>query len=537
MANDQLVLHINKVLANIDKDQLRYNSDERGKGVDVTVIDTDNSAYDLTGKTIRYCEQKDNGKVIIDQEGDDNDSGNGGKFTVGPEEEQKAGHFTYNFSKLVYQKSGNGWFEFVTDANNVDITNKFAIDIEQATELDVNNDNYISSLEAETSSYQANLKLLNDTRDNLQQTINSDLDAFKQNLDQINQQWQAQTAKIQQDANAQIEAANNAAKDQRDSEASTFNSTLQDQIKQIQDQRDAAIQQANDAYQQQRNDLQTAFNQWQADNKAQWEQTLSNIQQHVDQLQNTDLPGMDQKVADLKEQLEQAEKDAADATAKFNSIDITKYEQIADLKANYYDKPTVDQKLSQAGKLKTVSLNKGMPVQPDANGNADLTVPQPDLSAYETKDDAEALKNTLGWKTVDSVNVDTITYTSKLFITKASGVPENNGGWGFLITEKGYDDNNSNIRITQEWWSDRDTSNYQTAKHYYRQVTSNDETWCPWLAQATQDDVTALQGQITSLGSEITNLKQNTPTMVACTLAEYDALSSKDPNTIYMIGG
>ncbi|PXZ21893.1 hypothetical protein DM474_00320 [Lactobacillus helveticus] len=102
------------------------------------------------------------------------------------------------------------------------------------------------------------------------------------------------------------------------------------------------------------------------------------------------------------------------------------------------------------------------------------------------------LKNTVDWQIVDHINADTVTYTSKLFITNVNSVPENNGGWGYLITDKGYDNPN---RVTQEWWSDKNTVNAgQVAKHYYRQKL--DQNWTPWVAQTTQNDVDSLTKKI-----------------------------------------
>lgn len=43
--------------------------------------------------------------------------------------------------------------------------------------------------------------------------------------------------------------------------------------------------------------------------------------------------------------------------------------------ADVYDKQTVDQKVAEAGKVKSVSVNGGTPAQPDGNGNVNLVVP------------------------------------------------------------------------------------------------------------------------------------------------------------------
>jgi hypothetical protein len=42
---------------------------------------------------------------------------------------------------------------------------------------------------------------------------------------------------------------------------------------------------------------------------------------------------------------------------------------------------------------------------------------------------------------------------------------------------------------------------------------------------------------ITGLSTKVDSLQQNSHNIVPITQADYDALSTKDPNTIYAIGG
>lgn len=64
------------------------------------------------------------------------------------------------------------------------------------------------------------------------------------------------------------------------------------------------------------------------------------------------------------------------------------------------------------GKLKQISINGGTPISPNDKGVADLDIPQPDLSAYETKADAktahDSINNSLDQmpKTVNNVKPD-----------------------------------------------------------------------------------------------------------------------------------
>ena len=54
---------------------------------------------------------------------------------------------------------------------------------------------------------------------------------------------------------------------------------------------------------------------------------------------------------------------------------------------------------------------------------------------------------------------------------------------------------------------------------------------------ANKTDVTNLQSMITGLSTKVDSAAQNSLKIVPITQADYDALSTKDPNTIYAIGG
>ena len=55
--------------------------------------------------------------------------------------------------------------------------------------------------------------------------------------------------------------------------------------------------------------------------------------------------------------------------------------------------------------------------------------------------------------------------------------------------------------------------------------------------KANSTDVTNLQSMITGLSTKVDSLQQNSLKIVPITQADYDNLSTKDPNTIYAIGG
>ena len=369
----------------------------------VTILDANGADYDLSGKDLEFCERKVSSKVVVD-DGTDQDSDKGGKFEL---DADNKGTFTYTLPRQAYAASGTCWFTIKQGDSVIDTTKDFYLDVDDEASINLSDDNYASSFEAQLTYYKSLYSKANDTLNADHQQYVDGLNEYKQNFDDLKAQWTKQTADIQTAANQQIADAKKAAsdqlasdtqaaKDQRDSEASTFNSTLQDQVKQIESARDAAIQDANDAYKAQRDQLASDFANWQKTEHDSFVKTLADIQTHIDQLQNTDLPGMDVKVKDLQAKIAQAEQDAQNATAKFNSIDITKYELKSDLANDYYNKAQADSLLAQAGKLKSVSVNGGSKVQPDSSGNADLTIPKQDMSDYYTKTDIDSKVNVDG---------------------------------------------------------------------------------------------------------------------------------------------
>ena len=58
-----------------------------------------------------------------------------------------------------------------------------------------------------------------------------------------------------------------------------------------------------------------------------------------------------------------------------------------------------------------------------------------------------------------------------------------------------------------------------------------------WTRVANSTDVSNLQSMITGLSTKVDSLQQNSLKIVPITQADYDNLNTKDPNTIYAIGG
>lgn len=195
---DSLTLQINKVVTSVDNDRVEYNASERGKVLEVQIVGTNHVALDLTGKTLRFVENKTGGKIVVDDQADKgNEKDGAGIFTI---LDAKSGRFTYQYSRYIYQASGEAWFEVYSDSDHIDTTQKFYIDIENGTLLDVQNDNYISSLQAEIASYKATNQRLNEESD-------AQLNALKAKI----QQSENMTDKAKSDAIAAINEAKNTA--------------------------------------------------------------------------------------------------------------------------------------------------------------------------------------------------------------------------------------------------------------------------------------------------------------------------------------
>lgn len=220
MTNDQLVLQVNKINISPDKTYVKYNQNERGKVLDVTVIDNDGiNAYDLTNKKIRFVDNKEDNKLVLDDEAD-----NPGHFTRTADAQ---GKFSYTFHDLVYQRSGIARFEIYTDADHIDATANFEIQIETTSSLSAANESYISSLEGLVAHYRStvdttvseNKQLINELTNRINQSISKSQNDFSSKLSDWQNDYNAWKAEKETDLTAQLKSIT----DQIDSDKSTTN--------------------------------------------------------------------------------------------------------------------------------------------------------------------------------------------------------------------------------------------------------------------------------------------------------------------------
>lgn len=378
MTNDKLVLNISKINISPDSTRLKYSQDERGKQVDIAVIDNDGvTAYNLTGKKIVFSEIKDGGKIIIDDES---------THFIRSADNDKIGKFTYIFPDQTYQQSGEARFEFTTDIEHIDSTISFDISIVSCAQLKPDNTSYASSLVALETHYKAVISnaesnthnLINSLTDKINQAISngqrdvanqltdmrnqlqalhnqensliqnwtSEFNARKADFDKLKADWQAQSksisddyaskkAKIESDAQSQhdqIQAKANqqlqANQSASDAELAKIKSDAQaqhdqiekaknDAIAEITDQRDATINQANADFKAKIDAFQKDYDAWKSTTLADFTKQLADIKTNISNDQST--------LKDFDKQLDYTKEELTAMTKQLDSLDFAKF--------------------------------------------------------------------------------------------------------------------------------------------------------------------------------------------------------------------
>ena len=378
MANNKLVLNISKINISPDSTRLKYSQDERGKQVDITVIDNDGiTAYNLTGKKIVFSEIKDGGKTIIDDES---------THFIRSADNDKIGKFTYIFPDQTYQQSGEARFEFTTDIEHIDSTISFDISIVSCAQLKPDNTSYVSSLVALETHYKAVISnaesnthnLINSLTDKINQAISngqrdvanqltdmrnqlqalhnqensliqnwtSEFNARKADFDKLKADWQAQSksisddyaskkAKIESDAQSQHDQIQAKADQQlqanqsaSDAELAKIKSDAQaqhdqiekaknDAIAEITDQRDAAISKANADFKAKIDAFQKDYDVWKSSMLVDFTKQLADIKANISNDQST--------LKDFDKQLDYTKEELTAMAKQLDSLDLTRF--------------------------------------------------------------------------------------------------------------------------------------------------------------------------------------------------------------------
>lgn len=172
--HDKLTLGIAKAVRTSDYYVLKYSSTERGKVVDVTVKDTDNNPYDLTGLKIGFVEELYNGNIIVDE---DNFNTNA--------DDLKNGKFSYQFRDEVYQYDGWAHFKFSKNDVLIDTTAGFAIKIIDDIDDELDEKSYVVYFENIKKEHQTALNSLRElisSAQSLNDANHSEISVIKGNI-------------------------------------------------------------------------------------------------------------------------------------------------------------------------------------------------------------------------------------------------------------------------------------------------------------------------------------------------------------------
>lgn len=340
-----ITLTTDKSTAVIDNAHRKLRQDESGLSITVTVLNEDNTAYDLTGKNLVFCENKQSNKVIVDNGKGDNS----GKFNRNSDNDTK-GIFTYVLQEDVYAASGMAWFE-ITDGNTVDSTKNFYFDVERDTSVSLSNNDYIGSLKAlETAMAGAQNKVTGDLADMEAQITKQIADtktASESEITQAIKKLTDQTTAALSNVDEYTQKLNTL--------QSQWDSELQSIKTKASTDTDSAVKAINDRYTNDFAKLQSDFTSWQTS-------TVQNYQKQVDAIL-AQVKGDGTEVANLQKQVDETAAKMQDLNKQFSNIDFTQFLKPSALD-NYYTKAEVDGKLSSTGAVKTVDK-----IQPDSSGN------------------------------------------------------------------------------------------------------------------------------------------------------------------------
>lgn len=326
-------------------------STEKGLVLDVTILNEDDSPYDLTDKDVSFSEIKESDRVVAD----DGTGEQSGKFNM---IDRTKGHFSYQMTHQCYTASGTCFFQIKQGDTIVDTTQDFYFQVKVDPTVKPINDSYVSSLIAmenhllgATQKTQATIDQLNKDSSNAQQQaqavltkINSDFTDYSIKYNKLSSDWTAEAKSIQDAANQQL--ANLKTSNQADITAA---------VKSITDQRDAALKQLNDDKTKALADLQADYNAWKTSTVKDFNDTVQPLKDSISE--------NDQKLTTVSKQVSDTVVSMDSLKQQFDKVDFSKF-VTGDTIKNYYTKEETDLRLQQAGKVKSVDN-----IQPDSNGN------------------------------------------------------------------------------------------------------------------------------------------------------------------------
>ena len=335
MSIPTIVLNTGKNTSNISNDKITIRQSERGLVLTAVIKDKDSTNYDLSDKHVQFAENKDGQKIIVDEN---------------VQVDSAPGTIHYTLNSNVYSASGEAWFEIINSGNSViDSTNNFNIVVIEDIQLNVSNDNYISSL----NSLMAHIKYVSDTA---QGQIDATIKSLSGQINQAISNGQRDVANELTDMRNQLQALHNQENGLIQSWTNDFNARKADfdklkadwqaQSKTISDSYASKIAEINSQAQSQHDQIQTAADQQLQANQSASDAELAKIKsdaqaQHdqIEKAKNDAIAeitsqrdaAINQANADFKTKIDAFQKDY-DVWKSSALADFTK--QLADIKTN-----------------------------------------------------------------------------------------------------------------------------------------------------------------------------------------------------------
>lgn len=335
MSIPTIVLNTDKNTSNISNDKITIRQSERGLVLTAVIKDKDGTNYDLSDKHVQFAENKDGQKIIVDEN---------------VQVDSTPGTIHYTLNSNVYSASGEAWFEIINSGNSViDSTNNFNIVVIEDVQLNVSNDNYISSL----NSLMAHIKYVSDTA---QGQIDAVIKSLNNQINQAISNGQRDVANELTDMRNQLQALHNQENGLIQNWTNDFNARKadfdklkadwQNQSKSISDSYASKIAEINSQAQSQHDQIQTAADQQlqanQSASDAELAKIKSDAQAQHDQIEKAKNDAIAELTAQRDATINQAN---ADFKAKIDALqtdydawksttlaDFTK--QLADIKTN-----------------------------------------------------------------------------------------------------------------------------------------------------------------------------------------------------------
>lgn len=377
MSLHPITLQTDKTITDFTKDFETVKQSEKGQVLQGTILNADKEPYDLSASGIYlvYCEQKSEGKMIIDKGNGKDPADDAGVMTI---TDAKNGKFSYKLCQQAYAATGDAWIEIYNGENFVDSTESFRMIVEPAANIHYQNDNYVSDMANILTSLKAEFTRAKATVDALEKDVNDTNSDIGQKLTALQtkvQHFQDQYAEIQNNYDAAMKKVTDQATTDTQNAVNTINGKYTADMKTLKDNFNSWEKTTTDNYTKQINDLIAQAKQNGVD-VYKLNSEISNLQKSLGNIDLTQFI----KPADLTNALNayykktetynRTEIDNKLASAgKVKTVDGLQPDSNGNIQTDHYTKQETDAKLASAGKVKTVQK-----ISPDANGDIEVPI-------------------------------------------------------------------------------------------------------------------------------------------------------------------